>query len=129
MPPKKRPPDGIAGRPSQGRRKNARYEPPDEPSYLRIRLPKNYTDLLEDLFLLDVNRVEYVQYNSNTNSYLYYICALILDMDVSDIALYRSISSDDADDEFEESWTKVTRAGGELRGGFYRCVPNTSNYF
>ena len=124
MPPKKRPPDSIAG-PSRGRRrKNARYEP----SYLRIRLPKNYTDLLEDLLLLDVNRVEYVQYNSNTNSYLYYICALILDVDVSDIALYRSISSEDADDEFDESWTKVTPTVEELRGGFYRCVPNTSNY-
>lgn len=125
MPPKKRPPDDVA-RKNQGRRhKNARHQP----SYLRVRLPIDCTDLLEDLLLLDVNRVEYVQNNSNSNAYLYDICALILDLDVTDITLYRSNSSEDADDEDDDCWIKVMLNKEQLLGGFYRCIPNPSKQF
>lgn len=122
---KKRPPDDVANE-SQGRRhKAARHRP----SYLRVRLPTDYTDLLEDLLLLDVNKVEYVQNNSNSNSYLYYICGLILDLEITAITLYRSNSSKDADDADDDCWIKVMSDKEQLLGGVYRCNPHTSKQF
>jgi hypothetical protein len=95
-------------------------------SYLRIRLPADYVDVLPDLLLIDVDNAEYVKKNSNTHKYLHEICSLLLDIHPTELTLYRSKQFDDVPDSDEDSWLRISADEVEIDAGYYLCVPSMS---
>ena len=48
-------------------------------SYLKIFLEEKFATILPDLLLLDIDDISHTQHNDRRNSYLYRICAMLLD--------------------------------------------------
>ena len=92
----------------------------NRPTYLKIRLSQKYVDLLPDLLLLEVPRVEHVQHNDIRTSYLYKLCSLLLDRSPAEIELYTTSRGDDSTDD-NESWMHVANDDTQFEGGVYFC--------
>ena len=95
-------------------------DPP--PSFLKIRLPSDYRALLPDLLLLDVPRVDYVQANGKSATYLYRVVSLVLDQPEGQIRLYTTPSGTDVADA-DDSWKLVPNNDEEYKGGIFLCKP------
>jgi hypothetical protein len=97
------------------------------PTFLQIRLPNQYIDILPDLLLLDC-RLDHVHKNNSHRSYLYTLAALILDLSREDLHLYCTLDGLDTEDD-DPSWTVVEDSQTFSEGGVYLCRPLSGMLF
>ena len=107
-----------------------RDNPPDESSpkhcqqsFLTIRLPNQYNNILPDLILFDIGSVEYIRSVDKSSSYLYYICALVLDTTTEKIKLLHTNTCPVPSDDNDDAWTEVPDDETEFDAGVYLCRP------
>ena len=96
--------------------------------WLRMRLEERLTSILPDL-LLDIDDVSYIQYNDKRNSYLYTICAMILDCQSNQIEIY--CTPDGLDHKNGEDWNLLKNSDSEeYKAGTYmcKCLPGILYY-
>ena len=101
--------------------RSAKLPRPTRPTFLRIRLPNQYTDILPDLLLLDC-RLDHVHKNNSHRSYLYTLAALILELSRENLHLYCTLDGIDTEDD-DPSWTVVEDNQTVSEGGVYLCRP------
>lgn len=86
---------------------------------LRMRLEERLASVLPGL-LLDIDDISYIQHNDKRNSYLYTICAMILNCQSNQIEIYRT--SDGLDREDGEEWNLLKNSdSAEYKAGTYMC--------
>jgi hypothetical protein len=87
-------------------------------SYLKMRLDERFRAILPDLLLFDID-MAYIQYNDRRNSYLYTICALLLDCQSNEIELYST--HDGLEHKDSQEWNLLKNSDAEYKGGMYLC--------
>ena len=98
------------------------------PSYLKICLEERYASILPDLLLLDVDDVSYMQHNDSRNSYIYALCALLLDCHLNQIEVYCTQDGLEHKDGEECCLLKNSDAD-KYKGGMYMCKCLLGIYF
>src|SRR5438552_19079426 len=106
MAPKRPPDDGEQAREQPLRKRSKSW-------FLKVFVPDEYKSILSDRLLLDVNRVEFIRHNNNTNRYLYQLCAILLDFKVTEISLCHHSTKSDGDVE----WVDIEYDEQEIQSG------------
>jgi len=87
--------------------------------FLKMRLEERLASILPGL-LLDIDDVSYIQHNDKRNSYLYTICAMILDCQSNQIKIY--CTPDGFDRKDGDEWTVLENSDlEEYKAGIYMC--------
>jgi hypothetical protein len=88
-------------------------------TYLKMRLEERLASILPGL-LLDIDDIAYIQHNDKRNSYLYTICAMILDCQSNQINIYHT--PDGLDRKDGEEWNLLKNSNSEeYKAGTYMC--------